>query len=239
MMEMEGKVALITGANRGLGLALSAALAEQGATVLMVCRDEEAGAEAARELWERELDVALHVADVASVSDIERLHDEVSAKFDRLDVLVNNAGVNLDEGDTTIETLPLATLEMTMDINFRGPVWLCHVFLPLLKRSESARIINYTSGLGRLSTPHGGNYPAYSMSKTAINGLTKVLAAEVEADGVIVNSVDPGWCQTDLGGPEAPRPVDEGITAALHLATADADELETGCLYYDREVISW
>ncbi len=238
-MLMEGKVALITGANRGLGRALCKALAERGATVLMVCRDEEAGAEAARRLWERELDVALHVADVASISDIERLYDEVSAKFDRLDALVNNAGVNLDEADTTIETLPLATLEMTLDINFRGPVWLCRMFLPLLKRSQSGRIINYTSGLGRLTIEQAGSYPAYSMSKTAINALTKVLAAEVEADGIIVNSVDPGWCRTDLGGAGAPRPVEEGITAALYLATADAGELQTGCLYYDREVISW
>jgi len=238
-MDMQGKVALITGANRGLGRALSAALAERGAMVLMVCRDEEAGRAASKGLWDQGYDVALHLADMGRIEDIEALHDEVAEKFDRLDVLVNNAGVNLDEEDTTVETLPLDVLERTLAINFVGPLWLCKRMIPLLKRSQSGRIINYTSGLGQLSVPRQGRYPAYSMSKTAINALTRALADELADAGIIVASVDPGWCQTGMGGPSAPRSPEEGIASALWLATADPDELQSGVLYYDREVIPW
>ncbi len=238
-MEMEGKVALVTGANRGIGRALTQALAERGATVLMVCRDEDAGAEAEEQLRAQGLDVTLYVADLASIDDIEALHEEVAAEFEQLDVLVNCAGVLLRGADTSVEKVPLAVLETTMAINFVGPFWMCKMFLPLLRNAPSGRIINFTSGLGRLSIPISGDYPAYTISKTAINALTHVLAAELEGGRVIVASVDPGWVRTDMGGPDAQISVEEGIDTPLWLATADARELESGRLYYRREAVSW
>jgi len=238
-MEMDGKVALVTGANRGLGCALTQALAERGATVLMVCRDEDAGAEVEEELRAHGLDVTLYLADMASIDDIEALHEEVAAEFDRLDVLVNCAGVNLDSAQTTVENIPLAVLETTMAINFVGPLWMCKQFVPMLRRSADGRIINFSSGIGRLTVDGMGPYPAYSISKTAINALTRVLAAELGQSGITVVAVDPGWVRTDMGGPEAPLSVEEGIDTPLWLATADARELESGRLYCRREVISW
>ncbi|MFO8008780.1 MAG: SDR family NAD(P)-dependent oxidoreductase, partial [Candidatus Brocadiia bacterium] len=92
---------------------------------------------------------------------------------------------------------------------------------------------------GRLTPPHAGNYPAYSISKAAVNGLTKVLAGELEGTGIIVASVDPGWVRTDMGGPEAPLSVEEGVETPLWLATAPAEEIETGCLYSQKEAITW
>lgn len=238
-MDMDGKVALVTGANRGLGRALTEALARRGATVLMVCRDEDAGAEAEETLRAEGLDATLYVADLASIDDIEALHEEVAAEFDQLDVLANCAGVLLRGADSSVEDAPLAVLETTMAINFVAPFWMCKLFLPLLRNAPSGRIINFTSGLGRLSIDIAGDYPAYSISKTALNALTHVLAAELEGSPVIVASVDPGWARTDMGGPDARITVEEGIDTPLWLATADARELESGRLYYRREVVSW
>jgi NAD(P)-dependent dehydrogenase (short-subunit alcohol dehydrogenase family) len=238
-MDMEGKVALVTGANRGLGRALTQALAERGATVLMVCRDEDAGAEVEEELRASGLDVTLYLADMASIDDIEALQEEVAAEFDRLDVLVNCAGVNLDSAETTVENIPLAVLETTVAINFMGPFWMCKQFLPLLRQSPSGRIINFSSGIGRLTMDAMGPYPAYSISKTAINALTKTLASEVAGTGIIVVAVDPGWARTDMGGPDAPLSIEEGIDTPLWLATADASELQSGRLYHLRKAVSW
>ncbi len=238
-MRADGKVAIVTGANRGLGRGLSEALADRGATVLMVCRDAEAGQQAESELRERGLDASLFVADMESVPDIEHLREEVAALFDRVDILANCAGVNLDDEDTAVENIPLNVLTRTMNTNFLGPLWMCRCFIPMLRESESGRIINFTSGLGRLTPPRMGPYPAYSISKTALNGLTRVLAGELEGTGVIVVSVDPGWVRTDMGGPGAPLSVEEGIETPLWLATGPAEEIETGCLYNQKQVITW
>jgi NAD(P)-dependent dehydrogenase (short-subunit alcohol dehydrogenase family) len=238
-MDMHGKVALVTGGNRGLGRALTQALAGRGATVLMVCRDGEAGAEVEEELRGRGLDVSLYVADMGSIDDIEGLYEDISTEFDRLDVLVNCAGVNLDSSETTVGNMPLAILETTMAINFTGPFWMCKQFIPMLRQSPSGRIINFSSGIGRLTVDGAGAYPAYSISKTAINALTKVLAAELADTGVIVVSVDPGWARTEMGGPDAPLSVEEGIDTPLWLATAEPGEIESGRLYLARQVVSW
>jgi NAD(P)-dependent dehydrogenase (short-subunit alcohol dehydrogenase family) len=205
----------------------------------MVCRDVAAGQSAEEVLRDEGLDVSLFVADLESVPDIERLREDVEALFDRVDVLANCAGVNLDDEETTIEDLSLGVLTRTMNVNFRAPLWMCRSFIPLLRESESGRIINFTSGLGRLSVSRMGPYPAYSISKTALNGLTRTLAAELADTDIMVFSVDPGWVRTDMGGPEAPLSVEEGIQTPLWLATADAEELESGCLYHRKEIVSW
>ncbi len=238
-MSMQAKVAVVTGANRGLGRGLTEALARRGQTVLMVCRDKMSGQLAESELRTQGLDVSLFIADLRSPADIRDLADEVAALFTRVDVLANCAGVNLEGEGATLEDLSPEVLAATMETNFRGILWMCTALLPLLGNSPSGRIINFTSGLGRLSVPHSGRYPAYSISKTALNGLTKVLAAELETTNVLVFSVDPGWVRTEMGGEDAPLSVEEGVDTPLWLATAEPDELRSGALYHRREIISW
>jgi NAD(P)-dependent dehydrogenase (short-subunit alcohol dehydrogenase family) len=116
---------------------------------------------------------------------------------------------------------------------------MCKELIPLLKKSQSGRIINFSSGLGQLSVPRMGPFPAYSMSKTAVNALTKVLADEVKDSSIIVTSVDPGWVATDMGGPNAMLSIDEGIDTPFWLATAPASELHSGYFYKERKILDW
>jgi NAD(P)-dependent dehydrogenase (short-subunit alcohol dehydrogenase family) len=222
-----------------MGRGTTEALARLGWTVLMICRDRDAGAEVEEELRRAGMDVTLYVADIGFVPEVESLCEEVTSEFERLDVLVNNAGVNLDGVDATIEDMELEAFEETMAVNVRGPLWLCKKFLPLLRNSDSGRIVNVSSGLGRLTVDRSGGHPAYSISKTALNGLTKVLATELAGTQIIVNAVDPGWVGTDMGGPKAPLSIEEGIDTTVWLATAAADKLQSGCLYCRRNVITW
>jgi NAD(P)-dependent dehydrogenase (short-subunit alcohol dehydrogenase family) len=233
------KIALVTGANRGLGKGLCEKLAGEGWRVLMVCRDEASGRAAEKELKDAGGNVQLFVADMANTDDIDRLFDEVSAEVDHIDALVNNAAVNPDETGAKLWDTELDTLQQALDTNIRGPVWMCVKFVPLVRKSTSGRIINYTSGLGRLGIDHPGSYSCYSISKVAVNGLTKVLAKQLKGDGVIVASVDPGWVKTRMGGEGAQLELSEGIKGAYHLATAPAEELETGRIYYQDQVLGW
>ena len=126
-----------------------------------------------------------------------------------------------------------------MNINLRGSLLMCSKFIPLIKKSESGRIVNFSSGLGELTPDRMGPFPSYSISKTAVNMLTKFLAAELKDDNVIVNSVDPGWVKTDMGGPNAMMEIPEGIDTPIWLATADSSELKSGFFYKERKIIDW
>lgn len=238
-MKMKDKIILITGANKGLGRAMSQKFAEMGATVYMVCRNRERGEQAEKEFKMKNLDVILKLADMEKTETIERLTKEISSEQDRIDVLINNAGVNIDKSDTRIENIPLELLEKTMNINFRGSLLMCQKFIPLLKKSKSGRIINFSSGLGQLTVPRMGFYPAYSISKTAVNAITKNLAHELQATNIMVFSVDPGWVRTDLGGPAAPLSIEEGIETPVYLATEPARNLISGEFYKEKEILGW
>ena len=233
------RVALITGANRGLGLAMSEKLAEMGITVIMACRSKEKGEQAAKPLKNKGFNVIVVQCDVEKTGDIESMHKEVSKEFDKIDILINNAGVNSEAPDIRIENLDVPLFEKIMNINLRGTIVTCKKFIPMIKKSESGRIINFSSGLGELTPDRMGPFPSYSISKTAVNMLTKFLAAELKNDNVIVNSVDPGWVKTDMGGPDAMLDIPDGIDTAVWLATAGASELQSGYFYKERQVIPW
>ena len=216
------KVALITGANRGLGLEIARQLGQSGVTTLVAARDAERGEKAAAELAAEGLDAHAVVLDVESASSVEAAAEHVRDVYGRLDILVNNAGI-LPEATTPEATQPL-DLELfrrTFDTNLFGAVAVTQSFLPLLRRSPAGRIVNVSTTMGSLadqSDPSSPYYrlvvPADQTSKAALNGLTIALAKTLADTPIKVNSVCPGWVKTDLGGPA------NRAAAPLHAADA-------------------
>jgi NAD(P)-dependent dehydrogenase (short-subunit alcohol dehydrogenase family) len=229
MQRIEGRVALVTGGNRGLGAAIAEGLARQGARVAVGSRRIEAGEEVARRIGGGAFAVALDVADDDAC---RRAVAEVVARAGGLHVLVNNAGVLLDEGHRT-EELPLDAFDATLRVNTRAPLVLIQLALPHLRSARWGRIVNISTGLSRLGEGMGGGWPAYRVSKTALNALTRNLASELRGSGVLVNAIDPGWVRTDMGGRGAPRDPDEGADTAVWAACLP-DDGPTGQLLHDR-----
>ena len=235
------RIAVVTGANRGLGLETCRQLARLGLTVILTSRDPHKGGAAAASLRSAGLDVRYHPLDVTDPQSIHRLAKYVEAEFGRLDVLVNNAGVFLDPLDSpdpdaaSVFRSELDTVRRSMETNVYGPLLLCQALVPLMQRK--GRIVNVSSGMGQLSDMNGG-CPGYRISKTALNALTRMLADELRDTYIKVNSVCPGWVRTDMGGPHASRPVEEGADTIVWLATLP-DDGPSGGFFRDRQAIPW
>ena len=237
-METSDRLALVTGANRGIGLEIARQLAEVGNRVILGARNFAQGEAAAGVLSSAGARVFPAQLDVTDGAAIEKLVDKVSSDFGRLDILVNNAGILLDKTDRPSETAS-QIVRTSMETNLLGPWRLCQAFLPLMKRNKYGRIVNVSSGAGAISEMGESLYaPAYSVSKTALNALTVMLATELRGSNILVNAVCPGWVRTDMGGPNAPRSVQEGADTAVWLATLP-DTGPTGGLFRDRARIDW
>lgn len=178
----EGTVAVVTGANRGIGLEVCRQLASRGWTVVLGARDEAKGREAARSLGATGGEVIARALDVTDGAGVERLRDWLAERFGRLDVLVNNAGINYDTWQRAA-TADLAVVQETWDTNVLGPWRTTEILLPLLRRSARGRIVNVSSEAGSLAAMEQGGTPAYRVSKAALNAFTRILAAELRADG--------------------------------------------------------
>ena len=230
------KIALVTGGNRGIGLEVCRQLAQRGLTVVLGSRDLAKGVAAARDLISAGGRVASRQLDVANVQSIRECMTWVRRDLGRLDVLVNNAGIMVDEGDAD----PIEELEIvrdTMQTNVYGALLLSRLAIPIMKSRRYGRIVNLSSGMGSL-TEMGAGYIAYRMSKAGINVVTRVLAAESEGMGILVNSVDPGWVKTDMGGRGATRNVAKGAESVVWLATLP-DNGPTGGFFHDRKTVPW
>lgn len=226
-------IALVTGANKGIGFEVVRQLAARKWRVFLTGRSLESLANAASGLPASVTPVAL---DVTKPRDIEAAVKTVAQAVDHLDVLINNAGI-LDPDDESIFHLPAERLRRMFETNTIGPLLVTQALLPLLRRSASARIINVSSGAGQL-TDMGTWAPAYSISKTALNGVTGQFAAALKGDNIAVNAVCPGWVRTEMGGNEAPRSVEEGADTIVWLAT-EAPQSLTGQFIKDRKPIPW
>jgi NAD(P)-dependent dehydrogenase (short-subunit alcohol dehydrogenase family) len=226
---------LVTGANRGLGLETARQLGERGATVLLCARDLSRGEEAARGLGARSGAILPRHLDVLDPGSITSLRDAVDADFGRLDVLVNNAAILYDDWQQAAAA-DLAVVRQAFETNTLGPWRMVEAFLPLLRKSGHPRIVNVSSGAGSLTRMKGGT-PAYSVSKAALNALTRMLAAELRDAGILVNSVCPGWVATEMGGPGG-RPVNEGAAGIVRAATLP-DDGPTGGFFRDGRPIPW
>jgi NAD(P)-dependent dehydrogenase (short-subunit alcohol dehydrogenase family) len=241
------KVALITGANKGIGLETGRQLGKLGYTVLLGSRDALKGEVAARQLRDDGVDARVLKLDVTRQSDIDAAVALITADFGHLDVLVNNAGVMIEKGwtkNTTSETT-LENLRATFDANLFAVFAVTKAMLPLLKVAPAARIVNVSSILGSVSyqaTPGSPTYStklfAYNASKAALNMLTISLAHELRDTAIKVNSAHPGWVKTDLGGSAAPMNVTDGAKTEVELATLPADG-PTGGFFHLGDAIPW
>ncbi len=238
-MANDNKVALITGANKGLGLEIARQLGKQGVTVVIGARDKAKGDEAVRALEADGVSAHAVTLDVTSATDVAALPAFFTDNFGRLDILVNNAGVNYDgEGPVTADVL-----RKTYEANVFGPYALMQTLLPLLTASPAGRIVNHSSILGSLATiasGQGGDWgtAGYASSKAALNMLTVVMAQQLKNTNVKVNAAHPGWVKTDLGGDAAPLAVEEGAQTAVWLATLP-DDGPTGGYFHNRETLPW
>ncbi len=239
------KVALVTGANKGIGLEIGRQLAGRGFTVALAGRDRARVDAAAAQLQGDGFDVHGVVLDVTDPATIEAAARRLDERFGRLDVLVNNAGVSHEFAQGTRPSqLDLETLKATYETNVFGAFAVTRAMLPLLRKSAPSRIINQSSSmgsLGKLSDPetpyYGNNILAYNSSKSAMNGLTVAFAKDLAGDRISVNSACPGWVKTDMGSDAAPRTVKQGAAIAVKLATMD--DPPTGKYLDDAGEIPW
>ncbi|HRP96944.1 MAG TPA: SDR family oxidoreductase [Rhodocyclaceae bacterium] len=231
------RLCVITGASRGLGRATARRLCADGLHVVGTARNVAALEPLAAELAARGHAFEACALDVDDDRSVQAMRDRLAARFDHLDVLINNAGVSLERYQSSLLDLPLDTLRATLETNLFGVLRVTQALMPMLLRSEAGRIVNLASGLGQLADMQAG-VPAYRISKTAVNAVTRILAVELADTAVKVNSVCPGWCRTDLGGPDAPRSADEGADTIVWLATLPADG-PSGDFFRDRQPLAW
>jgi NAD(P)-dependent dehydrogenase (short-subunit alcohol dehydrogenase family) len=236
MEEFTDRVALVTGANRGIGLEVVRQLALLGFTTLLGARDARKGEEAAGSLRPNGLKVIPVQLDVTDEQSIDAAKHTIEEQFGKLDVLVNNAAILYDSWQRA-ESANFDTVREAFETNTLGPWRMCQAFIPLLRRSKHARIVNVSSESGSLADMGGGT-PAYSVSKAALNVLTRKLADELRASHILVNSVCPGWVATEMGGPDAPRNVEEGAASVIWAATLP-DNGPTGGFFRDGEPLAW
>jgi len=204
--------------------------------VILTSRDEAKGKASCRKLEAEGLEVRYHQLDVTDRESIHRLRDCIHDEYGRLDILVNNAGMYLDEGVSAFQ-VDLDTVRRTMETNVYGPLLLCQTLIPLMKGRGYGRVVNVSSGMAQLAKMGGGSL-AYRMSKTCLNALTRIMAAELRGTNVLVNAMGPGWVRTEMGGPKAPRSVEEGADTAVWLAILPDDGPQGG-FFQDRRGIAW
>jgi NAD(P)-dependent dehydrogenase (short-subunit alcohol dehydrogenase family) len=232
----EQRIALVTGGNRGIGLEICRQLGKLGIRVLLGARDRAKGAAAAQDLAGAGLPVEARELDVANDESITQCMSWIRAELGRVDILVNNAGIMVEDDDTDPEQ-ELQVVRDTMQTNVYGPLLLSRLAVPIMKSRRYGRIVNLSSGMGSLAEM-GAGYIAYRMSKAGINVVTRVLAAETQGMGILVNSVDPGWVQSDMGGRGATRSLYKGAETPVWLATVPAGG-PTGGFFRDRKSIPW
>lgn len=243
LKSVEGKIALITGANKGIGLEIARQLGAQGITVLIGVRDENRGREAAEKLQAEQINAHIVQLDVTNQDSIDEAASHIKSEFGKLDILVNNAGIAVE--NVPPSQLDMEVLRRTYDTNFFGVFAVTKAMLPLLRKSDAGRIVNMSSGLGSLAQNTDPNYEyaevkllGYNSSKTSLNAMTIQFAHELKDTPIKVNSADPGYVATDLNSYGGSRTVQQGASAPVRLATLPADG-PTGGFFDENGIVPW
>ncbi|MBL8845286.1 MAG: SDR family oxidoreductase [Hyphomicrobium zavarzinii] len=234
------RTALVSGANRGIGFEIVRQLARLGVLAVIGSRDPKDGLAAAEKLQSEGLDVPVVALDVDREGSAAEAVAEVKRLYGRLDVLVNNAAVLIDSPGgfkASLFDLTGDIARQTFETNLLGPLRLIQAAAPLMREQGYGRIVNVSSSAGQLAEM-GRGYPAYRMSKTALNALTRIAAAELSEGNIKVNAMCPGWVRTEMGGANADRSPEQGADTAVWLATLP-DEGPTGGFFRDRKPIAW
>jgi len=234
--KQQDRIALVTGANRGIGRETCRQLAESGCTVLLTARDLEKAKAAAAELDGEGVVLRPLQLDVTEDASVESARDWVQKEFGRLDILVNNGAIDYDS-EQSVLAADLDRVRRIGETNTLGPWRVVMAMLPLLRESAHARIVNVSSESGSLDSMSGGA-PGYSLSKAGLNVVTMMLAATLRPERILVNAVCPGWVRTDMGGPSARRSVTEGASSVVWAATL-GDDGPTGGFFRDGKPIEW
>ncbi len=235
-MTTETRVALVTGANRGIGHEIARQLALQGIATILTARDLGTAEGAAVALERSGLPVAGRQLDVTDPPSVDRFVSGLESVPGRIDILVNNAGVLLDEDFSGVAP-DFELVEKTLQTNLIGAWRVAAAVVPLMQRAGYGRIVNVSSGAGQLDDMWGGT-PGYRVSKTAMNAMTRMLAYELRDTNILANCACPGWVRTDMGGESAPRSVEEGADTPVWLATLP-DDGPTGGFFRNRAPIAW
>jgi len=227
---------VISGANRGLGYEIARQLALKGLLVIVGSREGGAGEQAARDLHQQGLSAHSATFDVTDAQSVEAAVDQVVVRFGRIDVLINNAGVAIDKGQRAVSP-DFSLVERTLDTNLLG-AWRCSAaVIPHMIDGGYGRVVNITSHLGSMATMSDTNV-SYRVSKAGLNALTRILAAELDGTGVLVNAASPGRMNTRMARGETTRTAEEGADTPVWLATLP-DDGPTGGLYYERQPLDW
>lgn len=238
------RTALVTGANRGLGLETAHQLAKLGYHVILTSRNTKSGEAKTSELAQLGLKVSFAPLDVSVESSINSLAEHVLQEFGGVDVVINNAGIFLESTGSDFSPqksrameLPSQIVLKTFETNTLGAYRVIQAFLPAMQTKNYGRIVNVSSGMGSLSEMQGG-FPAYRISKTALNAVTRVFAAETRHSDILINSVCPGWVKTDMGGSKATRSLQEGVDTIVWAATLPTGG-PTGLFFRDKKPLNW
>lgn len=243
---MNNKIALVTGANKGIGYEVARQLGKRGITILVGARNETLGSEAAEQLKAEGVDAKFVPLDVIEQTMIERAAGDIEREFGKLDILINNAGIaDMSEATTPPSQLEIDTLRRIFETNFFGAFMVTKAMLPLVRKSEAGRIVNVSSGLGSLAQQSDAawefaqlNLLAYCSSKTALNQMTVQFAKELRDTAIKVNSADPGYTATDLNNHNGTRSVEQGATVIVRLATLP-DDAASGGFFDENGAVAW
>jgi NAD(P)-dependent dehydrogenase (short-subunit alcohol dehydrogenase family) len=234
-LEQSGHVAIVTGGNRGIGYEICKELSMSGCRVVLTSRNEKDGQKAVAALRDHE-NIAYHKLNVTNSADIASLRDWILKTYGRVDILINNAGVYLDEGVNVFD-VDEKIVQETLAVNFYGAFHMCRAFVPIMKQNGYGRIVNISSGYGAMNEI-AGYEAAYRISKAALNALTLIIADELRDGSIKVNAVCPGWVSTDMGGKMAPISPQTAARDIVHFALVNAKG-PTGSFFRHKKPIQW